>query len=398
MGHLFNRNIIVGVSGGIAAYKSAELVRELRKLGARVKVVMTRGATEFITPLTLQALSGEPVHIDLLNEAAEAGMGHIELARWADALLIAPATADLLARLAAGRADDLLCTIALATPAPIMVAPAMNQHMWSNPSTAANIATLMKRAVTVIGPAAGEQACGDVGPGRLVEPEHIVAQLAESFSAQSLAGRRVVITAGPTQEALDPVRYLSNHSSGKMGFALARAAAEAGALVTLITGPVVLSTPMNVERIDVVSADDMLEAAQLHGAGCDIFVGAAAVADYRPATVSGQKIKKSEDRIVFDLMKNPDVIATMAVMEQRPTLVIGFAAETEKMLEHARGKLLKKNLDFVIANDVSRSDIGFNSDLNCVSVIDHTSCTELPLANKSVLAKRLFDMLASRLS
>ena len=254
MGHLFNRNIIVGVSGGIAAYKSAELVRELRKLGARVKVVMTRGATEFITPLTLQALSGEPVHIDLLNETAEAGMGHIELARWADALLIAPATADLLARLAAGRADDLLCTIALATPAPIMVAPAMNQQMWSNPSTAANVATLMKRAVTVIGPAAGEQACGDVGPGRLVEPEHIVAQLAESFSAQSLAGRRVVITAGPTQEALDPVRYLSNHSSGKMGFALARAAAEAGALVTLIAGPVVLSTPMNVLSVSTLSA------------------------------------------------------------------------------------------------------------------------------------------------
>ena len=398
MSSLSNKQIILGVTGGIAAYKSAEVVRRLQDQGADVRVVMTPAASEFIRPLTMQALSGHPVHSDLLDSEAEAGMGHIELARWADLLLIAPASADFIANMVHGKADSLLGAIHLATPAKVAVAPAMNQAMWSHPASLANIEALQQRGVTIIGPDQGIQACGDIGPGRMEQPDSIVRGAGSLFQNGLLAGKKIVLTAGPTREALDPVRYLSNHSSGKMGFALARAAAEAGALVTLITGPVVLSTPMNVERIDVVSADDMLEAAQLHGAGCDIFVGAAAVADYRPATVSGQKIKKSEDRIVFDLMKNPDVIATMAVMEQRPTLVIGFAAETEKMLEHARGKLLKKSLDFVIANDVSRSDIGFNSDLNCVSVIDHTSCTELPLANKSVLAKRLFDMLASRLS
>ncbi len=398
MGHLFNRNIIVGVSGGIAAYKSAELVRLLRKAGARVKVIMTRGATEFITPLTLQALSGEAVHTELLDEAAEAGMGHIELARWADALLIAPATADVLARLVAGRADDLLCTVALATPAPVMVAPAMNQQMWANASTTSNIKTLASRSITIIGPDAGEQACGDIGQGRLLDPELIVTQLAGRFDSQLLAGRRVVITAGPTREALDPVRYLSNHSSGKMGFALARAAREAGANVTLISGPVNLPTPENVDRIDVISALEMYAVAEKEAAHADLFIGAAAIADYRPSDASCQKIKKSDDEISLALTKNPDVIAMVANLEARPKLVVGFAAETESVLEHAQGKLIKKNLNFVIANDVSRGDIGFNSDSNCVSVVDRSGLTDLPIGSKQLISQQLLEIFAPHLT
>jgi len=398
MGHLFNRNIIVGVSGGIAAYKSAELVRLLRKAGARVKVIMTRGATEFITPLTLQALSGEAVHTELLDEAAEAGMGHIELARWADALLIAPATADVLARLVAGRADDLLCTVALATPAPVMVAPAMNQQMWANASTTSNIKTLASRSITIIGPDAGEQACGDIGQGRLLDPELIVAQLAGHFDSQLLAGRRVVITAGPTREALDPVRYLSNHSSGKMGFALARAAREAGANVTLISGPVNLPTPENVDRIDVISALEMYAVAEREAAHADLFIGAAAIADYRPSDASCQKIKKSDDEISLALTKNLDVIAMVANLEARPKLVVGFAAETESVLEHAQGKLIKKNLNFVIANDVSRGDIGFNSDSNCVSVVDRSGLTHLPIGSKQLISQQLLEIFAPHLT
>lgn len=398
MGHLFNRNIIVGVSGGVAAYKSAELVRLLRKAGARVKVIMTRGATEFITPLTLQALSGEAVHTELLDEAAEAGMGHIELARWADALLIAPATADVLARLVAGRADDLLCTVALATPAPVMVAPAMNQQMWANASTTSNIKTLASRSITIIGPDAGEQACGDIGQGRLLDPELIVTQLARHFDSQLLAGRRVVITAGPTREALDPVRYLSNHSSGKMGFALARAAREAGANVTLISGPVNLPTPENVDRIDVISALEMYAVAEKEAAHADLFIGAAAIADYRPSDASCQKIKKSDDEISLALTKNPDVIAMVANLEARPKLVVGFAAETESVLEHAQGKLIKKNLNFVIANDVSRGDIGFNSDSNCVSVVDRSGLTDLPIGSKQLISQQLLEIFAPHLT
>lgn len=400
MGHLNNRNIIMGVSGGIAAYKAAEIVRLLRKAGANVKVVMTRGATEFITPLTLQALSGEVVHTELLNEQAEAGMGHIELARWADTLLIAPATADILARLAQGRADDLLTTVALATPAPLFVAPAMNQQMWAAQATADNIPTLKERGVEVIGPDAGEQACGDIGPGRLLDPERIVMHVAAKFDNLKLAGKRVVITAGPTREPLDPVRYLSNHSSGKMGFALALAAAEAGAEVTLIAGPVNLDTPAKVTRYDVTTAVDMLECALGQAEGADIFIGAAAVADYRPANAAEQKIKKSEDTRQLTLVKNPDIIATVAALSAntRPLLMVGFAAETEQLHDHARDKLARKNLDFVIANDVSRSDIGFNSDMNHVCVIDSLGMQELPIANKRVLAAELIGLFAVKLA
>jgi len=392
MGHLSNRNIIIGVSGGIAAYKAAELIRLFRKAGASVRVIMTRGAQEFITPLTLQALSGQPVHTELLDEEAELGMGHIELARWADAMLIAPATADIIARLASGRADDLLTTVALATPAPLWVAPAMNQQMWANPATTANIERLKERQIRITGPDAGEQACGDVGPGRLLDPEEIVQALAKSFDLQGLAGRRVVVTAGPTREAIDPVRYISNHSSGKMGFAIARAAAEAGAYCVLIAGPVNLLTPEGVIRVDVESADAMMSAVeeQLSG-GIDLFIAAAAVADYKPLAAAEQKIKKSSDTMTLQLVKNPDIVSHVANSDQRPAVVVGFAAETEKVLDHARDKLERKGLDAIVANDVSRADIGFNSDNNAVTIINRTSVNTIPAASKQVVAQKLID-------
>jgi len=392
MGHLSNRNIIIGVSGGIAAYKAAELIRLFRKAGAAVRVIMTRGAQEFITPLTLQALSGQPVHTELLDEEAELGMGHIELARWADAMLIAPATADIIARLASGRADDLLTTVALATPAPLWVAPAMNQQMWANPATTANIERLKERQIRITGPDAGEQACGDVGPGRLLDPEEIVQALAKSFDLQGLAGRRVVVTAGPTREAIDPVRYISNHSSGKMGFAIARAAAEAGAYCVLIAGPVNLLTPEGVIRVDVESADAMMSAVKDQlSAGVDLFIAAAAVADYKPLTAAEQKIKKSSDTMTLQLVKNPDIVSHVANSDQRPAVVVGFAAETEKVLDHARDKLERKGLDAIVANDVSRADIGFNSDNNAVTIINRTSVNTIPAASKQVVAQKLID-------
>ncbi len=399
MGHLFNRNIIIAVSGGIAAYKAAELVRLLRKQGAEVRVIMTRGACEFITPLTLQALSGQPVHTELLDEAAEAGMGHIELARWADAMLVAPATADTLARLAQGRADDLLTAVALATPAPLFVAPAMNQQMWHNSATGANIEQLTARGITIIGPDVGEQACGDIGLGRLLEPVAIVATLSQHFDRQQLAGKRVVITAGPTLEALDPVRFLSNHSSGKMGFALARAAKEAGAQTILIAGPVNLATPEGVERRDVTSALEMLAAAEAAAVGADLFIGAAAVADFRPANIAAQKIKKNgDDPYTLHLVQNPDIIAHIASMADAPTLMVGFAAETEQVTSHAASKRIRKGLDMVIANDVSRRDIGFNSAQNAVTVIDSTGENTLPIASKLQIAVWLIEVFADRLA
>ena len=392
MGHLSNRNIIIGVSGGIAAYKAAELIRLFRKAGASVRVIMSRGAQEFITPLTLQALSGQPVHTELLDEEAELGMGHIELARWADAMLIAPATADIIARLASGRADDLLTTVALATPAPLWVAPAMNQQMWANPATTANIERLKERQIRITGPDAGEQACGDVGPGRLLDPEEIVQALAKSFDLQGLAGRRVVVTAGPTREAIDPVRYISNHSSGKMGFAIARAAAEAGAYCVLIAGPVNLLTPEGVIRVDVESADAMMSAVKDQlSAGVDLFIAAAAVADYKPLAAAEQKIKKSSDTMTLQLVKNPDIVSHVANSDQRPAVVVGFAAETEKVLDHARDKLERKGLDAIVANDVSRADIGFNSDNNAVTIINRTSVNTIPAASKQVVAQKLID-------
>lgn len=393
LGHLFNRNIVLGVSGGIAAYKSAELIRQLKTLGADVRVVMTRGAREFITPLTLQALCGHPVHTDLLDPEAELGMGHIELARWADLLLVAPATADLLARLAQGRADDLLTTVALATAAPKLLAPAMNQQMWRAPATAANIQSLIARGFHLVGPAAGEQACGDVGPGRMEEPAAIAATAAALFESGALAGQRVVITAGPTREALDPVRYISNHSSGRMGYALARAAAEAGARVTLVSGPVNLATPDHVQRIDVVSAEDMLEVCLDQLPGCDIFIACAAVADYRPADVAGDKIKKGGEKMTLALVRNPDIVATVAAQPGRP-FTVGFAAETRDVLSYARDKLQRKGLDMIVANDVAAEGIGFNSEENAVTVIWAEGEQTLPRSGKQHIAREIIALLA----
>jgi len=396
MAHLFNRNVLVGVSGGIAAYKSAELVRQLRQMGATVRVIMTRGAREFITELTLQALSGNQVHTELLDTEAELGMSHIELARWADVLVVAPATADLLARLAAGRADDLLTTVALATAAPLLLAPAMNQQMWRDQATAANVATLAARGHTLVGPASGEQACGDVGPGRMEEPAAIAAVVAQLFESGLLAGQRVVITAGPTREALDPVRFISNHSSGKMGYALAQAAIDAGAQTTLVSGPVHLPAPDHARVLKVESAAEMLEQCLLLLTDCDIFIACAAVADYRPATVEQQKIKKGAEQISLMLVRNPDIVATVAASEKRP-FVVGFAAETQELLTHAREKMSRKGLDMIIANDVSDQSIGFNSDSNQATVLWADGEQPLPLGSKAAMARQLIALIARQL-
>lgn len=401
MQSLFNKQVVLGVSGGIAAYKSAELIRRLRDAGAEVRVVMTNAAREFITPLTLQALSGHPVHGDLLDPEAEAAMGHIELARWADLVLIAPATADLMARLAQGRGDDLLTTLVLATDAPIAIAPAMNQAMWRDAATQHNLTQLLERGVKVFGPGDGGQACGDVGPGRMLEPTDIAARASECFERGLLSGRHVLINAGPTREAIDPVRYISNHSSGKMGFALAEAAAEAGARVTLVAGPVNLPTPARVQRIDVISAQDMLDAC-LAALPADIFIASAAVADYRPASAADQKMKKdtaNEDGLTLTLVRNPDILATLAEHSQRPDCCVGFAAETHDVLNYAADKLQRKKLDLIIANDVSQSGIGFNSDDNAVTLIDRQleRCS-LPQASKQKLARQIIARIAGQLN
>ena len=396
MAHLFNRNILLGISGGIAAYKSAELVRQLRERGATVRVIMTRGAREFITPLTLQALSGNPVHTELLDTEAELGMSHIELARWADLLLIAPATADLLARLASGRADDLLTTVALATAAPLLLAPAMNQQMWRDPATAANMDTLRSRGCQVVGPASGEQACGDVGPGRMEDPQAIAAAAAGLFENGLLAGKRVVITAGPTREALDPVRYISNHSSGKMGYALAQAAIDAGAQTTLVSGPVNLAAPSHARLLPVESASQMLDQCLQLLPECDIFIACAAVADYRPASVEQQKIKKGPEQITLQLVRNPDIVATVAASEPRP-FTVGFAAETTALLAHAQDKMLRKGLDMIVANDVSDRSIGFNSDNNEATVLWPGDEQALPLTGKGAMARMIVELIAKRL-
>jgi phosphopantothenoylcysteine decarboxylase/phosphopantothenate--cysteine ligase len=393
MGHLFNRNVLLGVTGGIAAYKSAELVRQLQERGATVRVIMTRGAMEFITPLTLQALSGNPVHTELLDEEAEQGMGHIELARWADLLLIAPATADLIARLAAGRADDLLTTAALATAAPLMLAPAMNQQMWRDPATEANISTLAARGYHLVGPAAGEQACGDIGPGRMEQPVRIAEAADQLFPSGLLTGKRVVITAGPTREALDPVRYISNHSSGKMGYALARAAAEAGAVTTLVSGPVSLPVPDRVRALPVESATDMLQQCLDLLGDCDIFIACAAVADYRPSAMEQQKIKKGPEEITLQLVRNPDIVAAVASSEQRP-FTVGFAAETTDVLNYARDKMQGKKLDMIVANDVADRSIGFNSDQNAVTVLWRNGEQALPRAGKDSIARQIIELIA----
>ncbi|MGO2277630.1 MULTISPECIES: bifunctional phosphopantothenoylcysteine decarboxylase/phosphopantothenate--cysteine ligase CoaBC [unclassified Psychrobacter] len=449
-------NIVLAITGGIAAYKSAIFARLLVKAGFDVRVIMTTGAQAFITPLTLQALTGNEVHVSLLDEQAEAGMGHIELAKWADLIVIAPASANTLARLAMGMADDLLTTVCLATTAPIIIAPAMNQQMWAHPAVDLNVQTLRDMNYQIIQPASGEQACGDVGAGRLPEPERLLDEvllfIAMNTTPQLLAGKRVVITAGPTVEAIDPVRYLSNHSSGKMGFALARACVAAGADVVLIAGgKVALPTPLNVTRIDVLSAEDMLTAAQQcvdgthselqlvfedehnhshnhsherhHGdCGCgdddindhnvnhdslqshdgsqyvkaDIFIATAAVADYRTEEAAPQKIKKTQDAMTLSLVKNPDILATISLAHPK-LFVVGFAAETQDVERYARGKLVAKDLDMIACNDVSRADIGFASDDNAMQVF-FSECYErdavaLEKTSKDKIAEQLASII-----
>lgn len=394
MGSLTNKHVIVGISGGIAAYKSAEIVRRLQDLGAEVRVVMTTAATEFIRPLTLQALSGHPVHTDLLDEQAEAAMGHIELARWADLLLIAPASANFISTMVHGGADSLLGAIYLATSAKVVVAPAMNQAMWSHPATTENIKILKSRDVVILKPDDGPQACGDVGPGRLQQPQQLVDQLVDIFECGLLAGKKVVITAGPTRESIDPVRYISNHSSGKMGYALASSLAEAGAKVTLISGPVTVQCPERCQLISVVSAEDMLKASIAAAKQADIFIGAAAVADYRPVNIEKQKIKKRDDHISLELQKNPDIISTIASTYNHLYLV-GFAAETENIEPFAKDKLQRKQLNAIIVNDVSRSDIGFNTDDNEVIWIDKHASKSLGKKSKSQLAREIVALIAA---
>lgn len=403
--------ILLGVTGGIAAYKSAVLVRRLKDFGFDVRVVLTDGAQAFITPLTFQALSGNPVHTELLDPQAEAGMGHIELARWADLILIAPASANTLARVAAGLADDLLSTLVLASKAPVWLAPAMNQQMWANRVTQRNIQSLKSLGFHIIQPDAGEQACGDVGLGRMPEPEQLAAQVNDYYQEISqpakapviepkvLAGQRIVITAGPTQENLDPVRYVTNHSSGKMGFALAEACVAAGAEVTLVAGPVSLPTPAGVRRVNIQSARDLLAACeQVVDDHCDIFIATAAVADYRASEIAEHKIKKSDDVLTIHLVKNPDVVASIAQHTKRPFMV-GFAAETQNMEQYANRKLTTKKLDMIAVNDVSRSDIGFGSDENAMTVFFaeayHLPHRVLEKASKAEIAEQLIQCIAA---
>ena len=396
MSRLPNRRIVLGVAGGIAAYKAADLVRRLRDRNFEVRVVMTAAAREFVAPLTFQALSSNPVHCDLLDEQAEAGMGHIELARWADLVLIAPATANVLARLAHGFADDLLTTLCLATTAPVVVAPAMNQQMWQAGATRANVLALLERGVAMLGPGEGDQACGEVGPGRMLEPDEIAARIAARFRGGALEGVEVLVTAGPTREALDPVRYLTNHSTGKMGYAVAVAAAEAGARVSLVSGPTALPAPPGVERIDVTSAEEMYTKVMARAARCDIFIAAAAVGDYRPARCAEQKIKKEDGPATLDLVRTPDIAASVAAMDGGP-FTVGFAAETESVQAHAQDKLERKGLDMIAANRVGLPDRGFASDRNALSVLWRDGGSrELGLAPKAELARRLIALVAER--
>ncbi|MEM9604421.1 MAG: bifunctional phosphopantothenoylcysteine decarboxylase/phosphopantothenate--cysteine ligase CoaBC [Pseudomonadota bacterium] len=385
-----SKRVLLGVTGGIAAYKAAELVRRLSDVGCEVQVVMTAGAEAFVTPMTFQALSGRPVRTSLFDPAAEAAMGHIELARWADLILIAPATADVLARLAGGLADDLLTTVVLASKAPLYVAPAMNQAMWAHPATQANMATLASRGAHTLGPAHGDQACGDVGAGRLLEPQDIVAAVCAPTNAP-LIGKRAIVTAGPTQEAIDPVRYLSNHSSGKMGYAIAQALAEAGADVQLVSGPTALPTPPGVSRTDVLSARDMLGAVLGAIDDCDLFVACAAVADYHVASPADQKIKKDSDTLALSLERNPDILAQVAARPSRPVCV-GFAAETHDMAAHAQGKLERKGLDLICANQVGGAHSAFGADDNALALWwPGGGHTEIARAPKLTVARRLVE-------
>ncbi|WP_416380406.1 bifunctional phosphopantothenoylcysteine decarboxylase/phosphopantothenate--cysteine ligase CoaBC [Gilliamella sp. B3482] len=396
---LSGKHILLGITGGIAAYKCPDLVRHLKKAGAQVHVVLTESASHFVTPMTLQALSGNTVSSDLFDPSAELSMSHIELAKWADLVLIAPATANIIAKMANGIADDLLSTVCLATPAKIAIAPAMNQQMYKAAATQQNLATLASRNTLIWGPDDGFQACGDFGPGRMVEPATIVKHVEKYFSATStLAGTEITITAGPTIEELDPVRYISNYSSGKMGYAIAQAAAEIGATVNLISGPVNLATPNNVNRINVKSANEMYDVALKLAKKSSIFISCAAVADYRAKTIATKKIKKTDDsnELVIKLVKNPDIVANIASLKKGRPFVVGFAAETNNIKAYALKKLTTKNLDLICANDVSDKKIGFNSDQNALTLYWQNGEQTLPLSNKQELAKELLQAVIIR--
>ncbi len=392
---LQHRRVLLGVTGGIAAYKAAEILRLCQTLGAEVRVVMTPAATEFITPLTFQALSGLPVHTQLLDAEEEAGMGHINLARWADVILVAPASADFIARLASGMANDLLTTLLLATNKTVMLAPAMNKVMFDDPNTQDNLRRLESQGVIVRGPAEGVQACGDVGLGRMLEPVELVQSVVEYFQTGELAGLNVLINAGPTREAIDPVRYISNHSSGKMGFALAQACLEAGAHVTLVAGPVTLETPGGVTRVDVVSAREMSEVVMEKVKDADIFIASAAVVDYTPADVAQNKIKKDPSKMQLTLVKTTDILANVAIQDDS-LFCVGFAAETDNLEEYARGKLRRKSLDMIAANWVGCEEGGFNSDKNALSVYWGDGEQQIDSMPKQELARELVALIAKR--
>lgn len=394
MYQLSGKRILLGITGGIAAYKAAMLLRLLRQHGADVRVVMTRNANEFITPLTLQALSGKPVHTELLDVESESAMGHIDLARWADLILIAPASANFIARYANGFAEDLLSTLCLAADGPVMLAPAMNQQMWLNPATQENLEKIRTRGIGIIGPAEGDQACGETGPGRMLEPEEIASLAAKSFETTILTGYRLLVTAGPTREAIDPVRYISNRSSGRMGYAVAMAAIEAGAEVSLVTGPVNLPTPERANVINVTSAAEMYKAVMQKVSDTDIFVSAAAVADYRLDTIAEQKIKKSSDSMALNLTRNPDILAEVAALHN-PPFTVGFAAETENLEINAQSKLRSKKLDMIAANQVG-NEIGFDVETNALTVFWGTGQKQLQQAPKNKLARNLINIIADQ--
>jgi len=396
---LVNKNILLGVSGGIAAYKSAEIVRHLRKVGASVRVVMTKSAEEFITPLTLQALSGNRVSTELLDVEAEAAMGHIELAKWADGILIAPATANTLARLSNGRGDDLLSTITLAFDGPISLAPAMNQAMWGDERTQDNIKKLESQNFQICGPGSGEQACGDVGMGRMLEPLEILDLFSYSFNEGKMAGKSILITAGPTQEPIDPVRFITNRSSGKMGYSLAQSAIDYGAKVTLISGPVNLEPPSNCNFISIKTADEMFEAVMHHVNDKDVYIGTAAVSDYKPAKMQNNKIKKdgSNSSITLELEENKDILKSVSALKHRP-FVVGFAAETNDVIENAEKKLSSKDLDLIVANDVSKKEIGFDSEENEVTLVTSADNYLIERQSKKKVSNKIIEFISERIN
>ena len=397
--NLTNKNILLGVTAGIAAYKTPDVVRRLRDLGANVQVVLSKNAGDFVSEIALQAVSGHSVHNHKMDAESESGMGHIDLARWADVVLIAPGTANFIARLCGGEADELLTTVCVATESKIAVAPAMNQQMWANQATQENIEKLRSMNITILGPDSGDQACGEVGMGRMLQPEDLAQQTAALFETGSLAGKSILLTAGPTWEALDPVRGITNHSSGKMGYALAEAAVEAGAKVTLVSGPVHLSTPDHVEKISITSALDMQKAVMDNIVNQDIFIGVAAVADYRPVEVSDNKIKKQvgQDTMTITLERNPDILAGVAELEN-PPFTVGFAAETNDVEKYARGKLERKKLNMIAANHVGGNEIGFGTTDNAITLISKNEIITLSKASKTQIARQLIGHISAQLS